>query len=131
MKNPIIDFLQSKFSLKKVRKDLFDYLQEMLSDKFDEGSYTFLVEEITGLEKDKAVRINENDVLNIIQYDSLYKFNTDMYYEVALAIGKFKDRDENGFYEVEKCEALLKYNADFSLYDVEFSYCIMNEPEQK
>lgn len=127
MAKSIIELYKSYFPIEKIKKDLFEYLDEMLSDTFINGEYVFEISEQDSSSITKDVQISRNDTLTIFRVDSSYQFDMDFYFYITIAIGKFKDRNENGFYGVEKCEALLKYNYDFSLYDIEFSYSNMFE----
>tara|TARA_Y100001934_G_C12238847_1_gene719262 strand:+ start:776 stop:1183 length:408 start_codon:yes stop_codon:yes gene_type:complete len=127
MDNSIIKFYDLYFPLDKIRQDLFSYLDEMMTESKRENEYIFEVFEIDSQELTKEVRISKTDLLTPYIIKSSYEFQTDLYYYVTIGIGKFKTRDEFGFYKIEKCNATLKYNFDFSLYDVEFSYSQMTE----
>lgn len=126
-KNPVIDYYKANFSKERVKTDLWDYLKSMYSDEFDGESFVFEVSETCGQEISKEVRISASDDITVYKYESSYQFDEDFYFYITVAIGEFRERNEHGFYAVEKCDAELKYNYDFSLYDVEFSYCGLTE----
>ncbi len=127
MDNQIIKLYELYFPLDKLRQDLFGYLDRMMPESVKENEYVFEVLEIDSPELIKEVRISKTDLLTAYKIKSSYEFKTDLYYFVTIGIGEFKNRDENGLWEVEKCHAILKYNFDFSLYDIEFSYSEITE----
>lgn len=120
--NSFKDFFKINFTHEKVKKDFYEYLKSNFQDAFDGEFFNIQTEEFYLDDNFKLVKISPNDNITIYQYQSDFKFNTDLYYYVSVGIGKFINRGEDRLYGVEKCEALLKYNADFSLYDLEFFY---------
>lgn len=129
METLITKFFKSAFALKKVKKDLFEYLQEQRAEFFNGEEYVFEISEIDNPDELKKVKISERDLLTIFRYKSDYRFDEDLYYYITVAIGEFKGRDEHGFYTIEKCQAELRYNYDYSCYDIEFSFSYMTEED--
>ncbi len=126
-KNAVIDYYRKVFTKEKVKTDLLSHLQWGYADCFDGAHFVFEVSDCCGKETSKEVRVSVADDITIYKYESSYEFDVDLYFNITVAIGRFRERNERGFYGVEKCDAELKYNGDFSLYDIEFSYCGLTE----
>lgn len=127
MKNLIAKQFKSNFNDQKVRTDLFNYLNKMCFEYFNGKEYIFEVSEINDFDKPKIVKINSKDELTIYDYWSRFRFDTDLHFYINVAIGKFTPPNDIGLWKIEKCSAFMKYNEEFDLYDIEFSYSLSSE----
>lgn len=125
----IIKHYQEYFPLDKIKTDLFEYLDEMMTESKQNETYIFEIIDIDHPQRFKTVKINTNDTLTIYRIQSRYEFEINMYFFVTVAIGKYIKPDQHGLYSIEKCSAQLKYNDDLTLYDIEFSYSPITELE--
>jgi hypothetical protein len=108
------------FTLAKLHYDLFYFISEMNFADLGNNNFTVDVLITPGFNHVKMI-LNENDNIKIISYKSLFKFETDLYYEVVVGLGEYtSNKVSDSFFSIEKCLAKLKYNEDYSLYDVEF-----------
>jgi hypothetical protein len=108
------------FTFEKLHYDLFFFISER--NFTDLGNNNFTVDVLVTPEFNYVKMIlNKNDSIKIISYKSLFKFETDLYYEVVVGLGEYtSNKVSDSFFSIEKCLAKLKYNEDYSLYDVEF-----------
>jgi hypothetical protein len=128
----IKEILGNAFNVSSIRQDLICYLDEMLLDYFDsaQNGYILKISNTDNYDECKTVLISGNDEINILSTKCKYDFTNNFYYEVLVGLGKMVgDPVHRHFYTLDKCFANLKYNDDFSLYDIDFYYNNFNFPQ--
>ena len=121
-------YIEGCFPINKVKSDLADYLNEMYQMDRSIGESLVEVYNRDTMETENQV-ISVRDDVNIISYKARYVYHTDLYYSVIIAIGDYiPDSHFIALFTVNKCLAELKYNADLTLYDVEFYSTEFNKP---
>lgn len=129
--NKISQLYLETFTLEKVKADLFDHLHSDVNGWFTRNELGYVLDAYIELEEDKyeTVTIDDNDEITIIHYMSYCDSGDDVNFTVIIGIGEFvkgKTPNEFSLFEVEKCLAKLRYNADLSLHDIEFYINEMN-----
>jgi len=113
--------LENSFSKEKLCTDFYNLF-------FKEYKNTFLVEiedEIS--DKTKKLLLNSEEQLTAFEYFVDYQKGLGVWYKVDIAIGKFRNVDEEGIMAIEKGIVRLYFNSDLSCYDGEIYYNSMYE----
>jgi hypothetical protein len=112
------NFLQSSFTVEKVRLDLFGYLNDSNYTMNSNGHYCVSVPNIdTNIYAEQI--LSQKDEIHVVKYVVDYDVIAGLHYYLEVAIGKYVEFVDMGFFTVEKCLAKLSYNSDLSFYDVE------------
>lgn len=119
----ISGLIKEAFLLSKLRHDLFEFLNWDKSFESADGYRVPVYNESTTLID--YVTINENDEIKVVVYKYVHH-HEDVYYSVIIGIGTFIEHEVRDFFTVSKCLGTLKYNHDFSCYDIEFSISDLN-----
>lgn len=123
----IKDNLVKMFTIAKLKLDLFLYLEEMYIDTYSIEGYcipVFNQDDLT----ESYHNIHFNDDVTIISYECVYQYMIDLYFNIVIGVGTYiKDKSNPSLFTIEKFLVKLKYNEDYSLYDVVFFISRINE----
>ncbi len=124
--------LESLITPQKVTHDLFDYLKwtqtipvgasSLIREQ--DNSYVVAAFVLHSSDEEKEVLIEQDDSITILFFELIkdYFGIKPISVKVEIAIGSFTPPNANGFYSIEKCKAILYYNKDLSVVDVDFYY---------
>lgn len=109
------------FTEETLRKDLVNYLIDFSEDetvlfvpKSKNGIFTVFLFE------DTSIELTGKEEITITRFEYDNQVFSGRYYYITIAIGKYVEPNKYGVDEVEIGYAKLKYNEDYSLYDVTF-----------
>lgn len=124
MKKDTFRNLREYFTVDKVKKDLFLYLDQFSKYYDKEGEsyridlvYGYYDETLTG----ESILVSENDKFDVFSIRTMdLVIYEEFLYHVVVIIGNYERTSKNVPLSGQKCFLTIKYDSDYSVFDICF-----------